>query len=45
MGTTRIDDVKRAGWDEREEAEAAFTFEIYGAYAMNRHHHWKRDDA
>ena len=43
MGTTRIDDVKRAGWDERE--EAAFTFKIYGAYAVNRHHHWKRDDA
>lgn len=29
----------------REEAEAIFTFEMYGAYAVNRHHHWKRDDA
>lgn len=29
----------------REEAEAVFTFEMYGAYAVNRHYHWKRDDA
>lgn len=28
----------------REEAEAVFTFEMYGAYAVNRHHHWKKDD-